>query len=241
MGREELELLKGGIVKRKIKRRVGLFIDATGLDRATRRLDRKVDLARLVRGLTSGVQLEIARYYTLIPYEDDARQFAFLDAVERAGVEVVTKRLPPKGVKRQVSMDVHMATDLVSYAYGQFENHTFGAKDKHSLSVPTNGQGHYPNHAQNGASHAGLVDAHGNGLNAGEKGEPEKGVESKKEIRRLATIVCPSREVSYAIFMANKMGVETSLADFGLYGSSDGWKGVDKWVDLSTSETIWRE
>ncbi len=237
MGREELELLKGGIVKRKIKRRVGLFIDATGLDRATRRLDRKVDLARLVRGLTSGVQLEIARYYTLIPYEDDARQFAFLDAVERAGVEVVTKRLPPKGVKRQVSMDVHMATDLISYAYGQFENHTFGAKDKHSLSLPSNGQGPYPGHAQNG-----LVDANGNGLNGhSEKPDTEKGVESKKEIRRLATIVCPSREVSYAIFMANKMGVETSLADFGLYGSSDGWKGVDKWVDLSTSETIWRE
>mgnify|MGYP003587120936 FL=1 len=31
------------------------------------------------------------------------------------------------------------------------------------------------------------------------------------------------------------------MADFGLYGQTDGWKGVDKWVDLSTSETIWRE
>src|SRR5215475_2226186 len=99
MGRDELELLKGGIVKRKIKRHMGLFIDATGLDRATRRLERKVDLSRLVQGITSGAKLEIARYYALIPYEDDARQFAFLDAVERAGVEVVTKRLPPKGVK----------------------------------------------------------------------------------------------------------------------------------------------
>ena len=141
-------------------------------------------------------------------------------------------------------MDVHMATDLVSYAFGQFENHTFGSKDKHSLSVPSHSG---PSSGYNGhivdASGTALTGAKSNGSNGSgaEKADPEKGVESKKEIRRLATIVCPSREVSYAIFMANKMGVETSLADFGLYGSSDGWKGVDKWVDLSTSETIWRE
>ena len=64
--------------------------------------------------------------------------------------------------------------------------------------------------------------------------------ETPRDIRRVLTVVCPSRELSYALFMCNKMGVETSLADFGLYGTSDGWKGVDRWVDLSTSETIWR-
>ena len=74
MGRDELEILKSGIVKRKQKRRMGLFIDATGLDRATRRLEKKVDLSRLVKGLTSGIKLECARYYSLIPYEDDARR-----------------------------------------------------------------------------------------------------------------------------------------------------------------------
>jgi len=121
MGREEFQLLKEGVVKRKVKRRLGLFIDGLGLDRATRRLERKVDLSRLVAGLASGMQPEIARYYTLIPNEDDARQFAFLDAVERAGLEVVVKRLPPKGVKRQVSMDVHIAADLIAFGYGHFE------------------------------------------------------------------------------------------------------------------------
>jgi hypothetical protein len=39
---------------------------------------------------------------------------------------------------------------------------------------------------------------------------------------------------------AYEQGVETVLADFGQYGSTDGWKGVDRWIDLSTSETIWR-
>jgi len=216
MGRDELEVLKGGIVKRKTRRHMGLFIDATGLDRATRRLERKVDLARLVRGLTSGLKLEIARYYSLIPFEDDARQFAFLDAVERAGVEVITKRLPPKGVKRQVSMDVHVATDMISYAFGHF------AQTAEQLETKAVGN-----------SPAGIV--------VSSEVPVEAPVKAEKDIRRCLTVVCPSRELSYAIYMCSKFGIETSLADFGLYGQSDGWKGVERWIDLSTSETIWRD
>ncbi len=219
MGRDELELLKGGIVKRKTRRHMGLFIDATGLDRATRRLERKVDLARLVRGLTSGLKLEVARYYSLIPFEDDARQFAFLDAVERAGVEVITKRLPPKGVKRQVSMDVHVATDMISYSYGHFA--------QVAEQLETKAVGNSPTPVMVPATTEAVV-------------APVKS-EKEKDIRRCLTVVCPSRELSYAIYMASKMGIETSLADFGLYGQSDGWKGVERWIDLSTSETIWRD
>lgn len=212
MSRDEFEQLEGGKFRRKTKRKLGLFIDGTGLDRATRRLERKVDLTRLVAGLTSGLKPEIARYYTLVPYEDDARQFAFLDAVERAGLEVVVKRLPPKGVKRQVSMDVHIATDLLCFGYGHFdkaEEAVDPATAVPAAAVPT-----------------------------GETAPPAK---PKPEVKRLATIVCPTRELSYSIFMSHELKVETSLADFGLYGSSDGWKGVDKWIDLSTSETIWRD
>jgi len=120
MGQEAFQRLESGALKRKTKRKLGLFIDGIGLDRATRRLDRKVDLQRLVAGVSEGMTPEVARYYTLVPHEDDARQFAFLDAVERAGLEVVLKRLPPKGVKRQVSMDVHLASDLIAYTYGHF-------------------------------------------------------------------------------------------------------------------------
>ena len=223
MGREAFEVLQGGVVKRKAKRRMGLFIDATGLDRATRRLERKVDLSRLVSGLTSGIKLEVARYYCLIPNEDDARQFAFLDAVERAGIEVITKRLPPKGVKRQVSMDVHLAADLIGFCYGHFQK-----SDEVAKAVPEN------NHESNDKA----------------PGEESKVIESaaslikapgaQKVVQRIATVVCPSRELSYALFLCSQLGVETALADFGLYGASDGWKGVDRWIDLSTSETIWR-
>jgi len=209
MGREEFELLKGGVVKRKAKRRIGLFIDGSGLDRATRRLDKKVDLSNLVSGLCAGLDPEIARYYTLVPHEDDARQFAFLDAVERAGLEVVVKRLPPKGVKRQVSMDVHMASDLISFAYGNFE-------------------------------HKEIAEAKAVNSDAETSEASDKGTAKDPNIKRYATIVCPSREVGYAIFTASAVGTETSLADFGHYGTAGGWKGVDRWVDLSTSETIWR-
>ncbi len=207
MGREELEVLKGGVVRRKTKRRLGLFINGTGLDRATRRLERKVDLSRLVKGITSGVKLEVARYYTLVPYEDDARQLAFLDAIERAGLEVVTKRLPPKGVKRQVSMDVHMATDLLRFCSGQFVSSDVAQEE----AVAVNDSASSTTTSENSGA-----------------------------IKRLATIVCPSRELSYAIYTAHELDAETSLCDFGLYGKSDGWSGVDRWVDLSTSETIWR-
>ena len=76
MSRDEFEVISNSVIKRKVRRRMGLFIDATGLDRATRRLDKKIDLASLVKGLSSGLKIEVARYYCLIPYEDDARQFA---------------------------------------------------------------------------------------------------------------------------------------------------------------------
>lgn len=214
MGREELEIIKSGIVRRKTKRRIGLFIDATGLDRATRRLERKIDLSKLVSGLSAGLQIEVARYYTLIPYEDDARQLSFLDAVERAGVEVVTKRLPPKGVKRQVSMDVHIATDLLKFSNAHFAK---------SVNVETN------------VELSTAIAANDNVTSISSVQRPVA------DIKRVAIIVCPSREISYALFTAFEIGTETVLADFGLYGASDGWKGVDRWIDLSTSETIWRD
>jgi hypothetical protein len=215
MGREDFEVLKGGLIKRRTKRIVGVFIDSAGLDRATRRLDRKVDLSQLVRGLAGGVNIACGRYYVLIPNEDDARQFAYLDAVERAGLEVVTKRLPPKGVKRQVSMDVHMATDIISFAYG----HLGKVEDGKPIELPKTEEG--------GEVTSNIIKA------------PIPKID--RETKRSIVVVCPSRELSYAMFVAHELGVETSLADFGLYGTSSGWKGIDRWIDLSTSETIWRE
>lgn len=222
MGREDFEVLKSGVLKRKTKRRLAIFIDGVGLDRATRRLERKVDLGKLVTGITTGIPLELARYYTLIPHEDDARQFAFLDAVERAGLEVVVKRLPPKGVKRQVSMDVHIATDLISYSFGLYEN-LRETSDKKELE----------------ASFA--TDKDTDELKLKDLGSLLEKPIRDPNIKRMAVVICPNREMSYGIYMSHLLGVETSLADFGLYGTSDGWRGVDRWIDLSTSETIWRD
>lgn len=214
MGREDFESVGRGVIKRKTKRVLGLFIDGVGLDRATRRLDRKIDLGRLVQGITTGLKVEVARYYTLIPNEDDARQFAFLDAVEKAGLEVIVKRLPPKGINKMVSVDPHISVDLATYAYGRFEKHA-------PVAVGQTG--------------------------AAAESEEVKAEENKiivpaspANLSRSAIIVCPSKELSYAIFTAHELGVETSMADFGQYGNSDGWRGVDRWIDLSTSETIWR-
>src|SRR5690606_8296126 len=70
------------------------------------------------------------------PYEDDSRQRAFLDAVRRAGLQVVVKRLPPKGITRQVSVEVEMASDIVAFGLGQnsFEDIGFDFSDGGSES-----------------------------------------------------------------------------------------------------------
>ncbi|MBL7661410.1 NYN domain-containing protein [bacterium] len=213
MGKEEYTDLGRGVIKRKAKRRVGIFIDGTGLDRATRRLDRKVDLSRLLAGVSAGLQTDCVRYYTLIPYEDDARQFSFLDAVERAGMEVVVKRLPPKNVKRQVSVDVLMASDIMAFSYGYYEKAQAASQAATQAATGTDG---------------------GNII------QLSPTIVDPADTKRIAVVVCPNRELSYAIYLAHTLGVETHLADFGLYGTSDGWKGIDKWIDLSTSVTIWR-
>lgn len=213
MSRDGVEALKGGVFKRTSKRVAGLFIDGVGLDRATRRLERKVDLSKLVAGVLAGIQPEVARYYTLIPNEDDSRQFSFLEAVERAGLEVILKRLPPIGVKRQVSMDSHMAADLITFSTGRFA-------DLRKASYGSKSEEARPNESS-------LIVA--------------PPTESKTEIERTAIVLCPTRELSYAVYSCHLLGAKTSLADFGQYGNSDGWKGIDRWVDLSTSETIWRD
>ncbi len=218
MSRDELEKLKNGVVKRKVKRVVGLFVDGVSLDRATYRLERKIDLSKLVTSLTEGVPAEVMRYYTLIPYDDDARQFSFLSAVERAGLEAVAKRLPPKSVTRKVAMDVHIATDLMLFASGNFAKREI-KQDK-----------------ENTADNFIITD------DMEEKDlRLNLGQECDSSVKRIAILLCPSREISYALYIAHQLGVEIELVDFGSYSKSDNWRNIDKWVDLSTSETIWRD
>lgn len=104
------------IIRRSADRSIGLFIDGVSLDRATRKIGRRIQWKSFKDSLSQGRKMVLANYYTVIPFEDDARQHSFLDAVERAGFNVNIKRLPPKGIDRQVTSDVEVATDLVSFS-----------------------------------------------------------------------------------------------------------------------------
>ncbi len=231
----KFESLSGGVVKRKEKRVVGLFIDGTGLDRATRRLKRKVDLGRLVRGVTSGSTPVVARYYTLIPYEDDSRQRAFLDAVYKAGLTVIVKRLPPKGITRQVSVDMEMAADIVAFALGHTNFSSLGAYDPKDY-VATGSALPTAMPFLDGSSENNLTISTQRKITA-----PKLRISEEDTVQRIITVVCPSRELSYPISLTKELGVDTATADFGKFNNGDILKSAAKWIDLSDSETIWRE
>ena len=69
---------------------------------------------------------------------------------------------------------------------------------------------------------------------------PAEGVAA--DVARRITVVCPSRDLSYAIARARELNVDTTTADFGNFsGGGDLLRSAAKWIDLSDSETIWRE
>ncbi len=212
------EVVKKGVVKRVERREVGLFVDGIGLDRAARRLNKKIDYANLVRGVTAGSNPIVARYYTLIPFEDDSRHRSFLDAVARAGLTVIVKRLPPKGIDRQVSIDIEMAADITAFALGHsnFSNALRYDPDTGSVNEEASGGDPTPDTER----------------------EPDsKGL---RPVQRIVTVVCPSRDLAYPIGLAKEFGVDTVTADFGKFNSGNVLKSAAKWIDLSDSETIWR-
>lgn len=246
----KFEELGKGVVKRRERRVLGLFIDGTGLDRATRRINRKVDMTSLVRGVTSGIPPIVARYYTLIPYEDDSRQRAFLDAVYRAGLEVVVKRLPPKGVSRQVAVDVEMTADIVAFALG---HQNFGDLSKYTPQGENNPSESYRGGALPSAMPFQRNKDDGKSTGREEKLDKEKleqkspaqslvsSDQKKLQEKRIVTIVCPSRDLSYPVSLVKELGVDTITADFGQFNTGDILKSAAKWIDLSDSETIWRD
>ena len=205
LGRKKTKPKAPEFVKRRSTKKIlALFIDGTGLDRATRRLQKRVDMAALIRGVTSGVAPAVARYYTILPFEDDSRHHAFLDAVERAGLKVIVKRLPPKGVSRQVAVDPEMAADIVAFALGHTAFSNLAAY-KEAL-------------------------------------EPSQEVSvDDQEAQRIVVVVCPGKDLAYPISLAKEFGVDTITADFGQFNRDDILKSAAKWLDLSDSETIWKE
>lgn len=239
MAQDKFQKLSGGLIKKKERRVVGLFIDGVNLDRATRRVNRKVDLQALVRGVCSGSNPVVARYYTVIPHEDDSRHRAFLDAVARAGLSVIVKRLPKKGIERQVTTDLEMAADIVAFSLG------LSSFSKENEYLPAELQA-----AKQVASAAGV----------GNKGREVEALDpaslqiptrssgpllhvdsDTQNTRRSVVVVCPSRDLSYPMGLAKNLGADTTTADFSEFSGSDVLKSAAKWMDLSGSETIWRE
>lgn len=259
------EQLGKGVVKRTEKRMIGLFIDGTSLDRASRRINRKVDMAALVRGVTSGMPPTIARYYTLIPFEDDSRQRAFLDALDRVGLQVIVKRLPPKGVTRHVSVDVEMAADIIAFAMGHSKFSNLASHEIEQIEPPAIESrtisflpGKRFQHQQDAALSevgAGEGDNFDNSDAAARAASKDKqqaalsdsgllqsgaGLQMAAGVHRVVTVVCPSRDISYPIALARELGADTVSADFGQFNTGDLLKSAAKWIDLSDSETIWR-
>ncbi len=232
------ESIGKGIVKRKKKRILGLFIDGTGLDRATRRINRKVDMPKLVRGVTSGTIPAVARYYTLIPYEDDSRQHAFLDAIRRAGIRVIVKRLPPKGITRQVTVDVEMAADIVSFAQGH--SHFSDLSEYGGSTEPQAEKEHSSPTIPLGIRPRGKATSEATPKENEQKLIEQPDLIKDEDGERIVTVVCPSRELSYPLSLVGELGIDTVTADFGQFNNKDVLKSAAKWIDLSDSETIWR-
>lgn len=209
-----------GIIKRNEPRAVGIFIDGVELDRATRRINRKISLKALLKNLSLGLNPVVVRYYTLIPYEDDSRHRAYLDAIEDAGFQVVVKRLPPKGVNRQVLVDTEMASDIVAFSFGYTQ---FESVKEFDSKLSNNSKSNQENSESNI-----ILNSNGDSI-------------LEPSVKKIINLVCPSKELTYAISLANKQNTETITADFGkLKTNQDILKSASKWIDLSDSETIWR-
>jgi hypothetical protein len=243
-------------------------------------------MASLVRGVTSGTPPVVARYYTLIPYEDDSRQRAFLDAVARAGMQVIVKRLPPKGITRQVSVDPEMAADILAFSMGhqKFSSLSeYRADDSHGANDAQRGNNNHHSYdrGSEGTKAVGFFPPGSTQakLRAHEHKDPvvtstvalrapspesknlsspsaeisaspetasgatPNGAESaaKGPIHRVVTVVCPGRDLAYALALSGELGADTVSADFGQFNAGDVLKSAAKWIDLSDSETIWRD
>lgn len=215
-GKESFHKVKKGVVKRSQRRVIGVFIDGVGLDRATKRLNKRVDFASLIRGISGGLEPTVCRYYTIIPYEDDSRQNGFLDAIYKVGLDVVLKRLPPKGVDRQATIDIELAADIIAFTRG---HNRFSAE---SIYLP---------------------EEHKDILAKFEPQKPsaEETPSGSEDIQRVVITVCPSRDLAYAIQLANELGADTVTADFATHHGGNVLKSASKFIDLSDSNTIWKE
>jgi hypothetical protein len=220
---------KGGkdtIIKRRQDKALGIFVDGVGLDRASRRIRRKVDWKKLLRALSSGKRLISARYYNLLPNSDDNRQISFLDNVSAAGFQAIIKRLPPKHIERQASINVEMAADMIMFGMGKND-----FPDLFYHTVRSSGA----NIAQSNDLAKDSDEDSEKSSRIEELSPEEDSILTKREI----VIVCPSKELEYPVSYLNNLGVKTVTADFGKFTVSNTLTASSDWIDLTDSEDIW--
>jgi NYN domain len=211
------------IVKRSTKKVHGLFVDGIALDRISKRLNRKLSFNGLLSTMCAGGTPVVARYYTIIPHEDDSRHHSFLDAVRNAGFTVIVKRLPPKGVNRHVSIDLEMALDVVTFGFGfahfpdSHDFHRTSSYDPDEIPRPSRRK-----------------------LFEEELSHTLKGLQDPSPSLRAVTVVCPSRELTYPMELLKGYGIETTSADFGRFQSGDLLKAAAQFVDLTDADSLWR-
>jgi len=102
------------VVKQQTDSELALFVDGTSLDRAAKRLNKRLDIPKLIERVSTA-KCSFVRYYNTIPSKDDARHIAFMDNLRNHGIEVVMRRLPPIGITKRVAIDIDMATDIIGY------------------------------------------------------------------------------------------------------------------------------
>jgi hypothetical protein len=196
---------KVNFVRRAKPRKLGIFIDGVGLDRAAKRIERRIDWPLFAKVISEGLQADVAKYYSLLPIEDDARHHSYLAAVEAVGFQVHVKRLPPKGVNRVVSYDLEIATDLLNFCLSK------------SLA---------------GSTDEGFGKAQPN--NSGNRENSESIQHQNNSLSQPAPIlVCPSRELEYPLQILHEKGFSVTVIDFLNGSGSDLLKYTSKWVNIS--------
>ena len=70
---------------------------------------------------------------------------------------------------------------------------------------------------------------------------PVETIPDIKTAPRSIVVVCPSRELAYPLSLVKDIAADTTSADFGQFNTGDILKSAQKWIDLSDSETIWRD
>jgi hypothetical protein len=135
-----------------------------------------------------------------------------------------------------VSTDIEMASDIVAFSLGL----SSFSKENEYLPAELEAAKHYANTSPAAASAPTLDPA--TLQTATRTGGPLLHIDNATpDTRRSVVVICPTRDLSYPMSLAKHLGADTTTADFSQFAGSNVLKSAAKWIDLSGSETIWKE